>query len=87
MTAPPSEPILGSEALRRGSGAPRGCAVLGQGAPSEMVRVGLVRQVAQLEETENRQQSRKLWRVGGWRAAGLGQAWQRVRRATGWPGR
>ena len=63
-----------------------GRAVLGRGAPSEMVRVGLVRQVARPEETENRRRSRKLWRFGGWCAVGLGQVWRRVRQATGWPG-
>ena len=71
----------------KGTGALRGRNILGRGAPSEMVHVGLVRRVARPEETEDRRRSRKFWRVGGWRAAGLGQVWRRVRPATVWPGR
>ena len=78
---------MGFASRRRGAGAMRGRAVLGRVAPSEMVSVGLEIQVARPEDTEDRRRSRRLWRVGGWCAAGIGQAWQRVRRAMGWPGR
>ena len=54
------ELMLGSALRKRGTGALRGRAVLGGGAPLEMVRMGLARQVEQPEETEDRRRSRKL---------------------------
>ena len=86
MADPPSELMLGFASGRHGAGVLRGRAVLGRGAPSEMVRMGLVRRVVRLEETEDRRRSQRLWRFGGWRAADIGQAWKRVQRAKVWPG-
>ena len=63
--------MLGFASRRRGEGAPCGRDVLGKGAPSKIVRVGLVRQVAWTEETEDQKKSRRLWRVGRWHAYGL----------------
>ena len=87
MVDPTSELMLEFALWRRGASALRGCPVLGRGSPSEMVHVGLVRRVVRPKETEEQRWSRRLWRVVEWRAADLGQAWQRVRRAMGWTGR
>ena len=57
MAAPPLEIMLGSASWRQGGGALRRHAVLGRGAPLEMVRVGLMRRVAWPKKIKYRQRS------------------------------
>ena len=60
MAAPPPELMLGSASCRQGAGALRGSYVLGRGAPYEIVRVGLVKRVAQPEDSEDRRWSQNF---------------------------